>query len=123
MSALEWSVLSFFLGLLLGHWLAIGRDRRKEFNESAGPVREWILLQLDHPEWGLSEPPTLVERDAFVQRLGVIRRASFNRLWAEMIEEYARNVRQDPETGFPIYTRSEALWQIFKQIEPITRAR
>jgi hypothetical protein len=29
------SVLTFLLGLVLGHWLAIGRDKRKEFNAAA----------------------------------------------------------------------------------------
>ena len=29
------SLVTFFLGLLLGHWLSIGRDKRKEFNEKA----------------------------------------------------------------------------------------
>lgn len=123
MSALGWSVLSFFLGLLLGHWLAIGRDRRKEFNESAAPVREWILRQLDRPEGALSEQPTLMERDAFVQRLGFRKRARFSRLFAEMNDEYSRNLRQDPETGVLIYTGSKLLPEILKQIEPMTRAR
>src|SRR5690606_31163438 len=31
------SFLTFLLGLLLGNWLAIGRDKRKEFNEAGSP--------------------------------------------------------------------------------------
>jgi len=123
MSVLAWSALSFFLGLLLGHWLAIGRDRRKEFNESAAPLREWVLRQLDRPDGGISELPTLMERDSFVQRLGFIKRARFNRLFAAMNDEYSRNLRQDPETGILIYTRSELLPEILKKIEPMTRNR
>jgi len=30
-----WSIISFGLGLFLGHWLAVHRDRRKKFNEIA----------------------------------------------------------------------------------------
>jgi len=123
MSALGWSVLSFFLGLLLGHWLAIGRDRRKEFNESAWPVRKWILGQLANPNWGVVDRPALAEIDAFVQRLGFRERGRFKLLLDEMDAEYARSLRQDPETGVIIYTRSELLPKIFKQIEPMTRAR
>jgi hypothetical protein len=29
------SLLTFFMGLGIGHWLALGRDKRKEFNEQA----------------------------------------------------------------------------------------
>jgi hypothetical protein len=32
---LTWSVLSFLLGIVFGHWLSVHRDQRKEFNEVA----------------------------------------------------------------------------------------
>jgi hypothetical protein len=31
------------LGALLGHWLALGRDYRKEFNRAAAPLQETLL--------------------------------------------------------------------------------
>ena len=34
-----WAVLSFGLGIFFGHWLAKGRDKRKEFNDIADVVR------------------------------------------------------------------------------------
>ena len=123
MSPLAWSVLSFFLGLILGHWLNLGRDKRKEFNESAAPLREWVLRLLDWPSLGLFEMPTLMQKDSFVQRLGFIKRARFNRLLAELAEEYSRSSRQDAETGAMIYTENEAISQILKKIEPLTRNR
>ena len=33
------SALTFLLGLALGHWLAVGRDKRKEFNAAAEKFR------------------------------------------------------------------------------------
>jgi hypothetical protein len=49
------SLVTFGLGLLLGNWLAIGRDRRTEFNEVAQTLRESL--------------PSPVEIDALHQRL------------------------------------------------------
>lgn len=40
--------VTFLLGLLLGNRLAIGRDRRKEFNEAVAPMRTWLLRAKDN---------------------------------------------------------------------------
>jgi len=37
------SLITFALGLLLGNWMAIGRDKRKEFNEVAEPMAEALM--------------------------------------------------------------------------------
>jgi len=36
--SLSWSILSFLLGTVFGHWLSLNRDRRKEFNELADKI-------------------------------------------------------------------------------------
>lgn len=38
------SILTFLAGLYIGNRQAIGRDRRKEFNEAAEPVIEYFYL-------------------------------------------------------------------------------
>lgn len=59
------SLLTFFLGLLLGHWLAIGRDKRKEFNDANFPIRSWLLEEKDGPAC-YSKWPSVVEFDRFM---------------------------------------------------------
>lgn len=41
------SLITFLLGLLIGNRLAIGRDRRKEFNEFTYPLYRKIISFLD----------------------------------------------------------------------------
>lgn len=43
---ISYGAVSFLTGLLIGNRLAIGRDKRKEFNEAACPIREVLLQQL-----------------------------------------------------------------------------
>jgi hypothetical protein len=44
-----WAVFSFLAGLILGHWLNLDRDKRKEYNEVALPVRKSLLKELEDP--------------------------------------------------------------------------
>jgi hypothetical protein len=55
-ASLLWSALSFFGGLILGHWLAIGRDKRKELNE----VSEAVYLALEKEKKGHGKPSPLI---------------------------------------------------------------
>lgn len=70
------SLLTFLLGLLLGNWLAIGRDKRKEFNEAVAPIRSWLLRAKDSPD-PFSRWPSDQEVDRFVHYLAPWRRAKF----------------------------------------------
>jgi hypothetical protein len=38
-----WSVLTFLLGVLFGHWVALHRDKRKEYNEIVDRLRKQML--------------------------------------------------------------------------------
>ena len=42
-------ILMFLCGALLGHWLSIGRDKRKEFNELADTIRSRFEKQAANP--------------------------------------------------------------------------
>ncbi len=60
-------LLTFLLGVLLGHRTALGRDRRKEFNEACDPVRAWALAEAKGPS-AYRAAPGLVEWDRLQQR-------------------------------------------------------
>lgn len=70
------SLLTFFVGLLLGNWLAIGRDKRKEFNEAAAPIRGWLIGEKDAPG-PHGNRPSNQEVDRFVHYLWRCKRSSF----------------------------------------------
>jgi len=62
------SFLTFLLGLILGHWLALGRDKRKEFNEAVAPIRNWLLTEQNGPS-PYNKRPSLHEIDLFLHYL------------------------------------------------------
>ena len=70
-------VLTFLLGLVAGHRLTLGRDRRKERNEAAMPIREWLLRQVERPS-PYGKQPGLADQDAFVQCLPSRERKGFS---------------------------------------------
>jgi hypothetical protein len=69
-------LLTFFLGTVFGHWLAVFRDKRKEFNDAAPPVRTWLLNDIQKPSPDRN-PPTKIELDTFVSNLGIVDRIKF----------------------------------------------
>jgi cbb3-type cytochrome oxidase subunit 3 len=98
-------LLTFLLGLILGNWLAIGRDKRKEFNDAAAPVRAWLLKVKDDPSPSASWP-TDQQRDLFVSCLPWWRRRSFRQHWEAYREAHHAALNQDPSTGDTSYNRN-----------------
>lgn len=72
------SFLTFLLGLLLGNWLAIGRDKRKEFNEAVTPIRGWLLRARDKPS-PYDRWPSEQEVDRFIHYLLPWQRSGFKK--------------------------------------------
>lgn len=42
-------VLTFLIGMIVGHWLTIIRDKRKEYNELVAPLRKEISAEASRP--------------------------------------------------------------------------
>jgi hypothetical protein len=43
-------MLGVFVGAIIGHWLSLGRDKRKEFNQATEIMRKTANIQLDSME-------------------------------------------------------------------------
>jgi len=71
------SSFTFLLGFIISNWLAIGRDKRKEFNEAAAPIRGWLLKAKDCPHPN-TRSPSEQEFDRFVHYLWPLQRRAFH---------------------------------------------
>src|SRR5262245_32374757 len=78
MTSTLFSLLTFFLGLVLGNWLAVGRDKRKEFNEAVAPIRSWLLAETEAPS-PFHKRPSSEEIDLFTHYLWPWQRSAFYR--------------------------------------------
>lgn len=77
------SLLTFGLGVLMGHQLTLLRDRRQEFNAAARPIREWLLKVILQPD-GNWPKPGVGEMHEFTSRLSQGNRVRF----ADAIDRY-----------------------------------
>ena len=119
------SVVTFVLGLLLGHRLAIGRDKRKEFNEAALPIRGWLIEQdnrlqdgrFDHYEGS----PSPLQMDTFVSCLSARERDRF----VAVLEDYREETSKGGSTayGAMVYENPDAIRQAIHGLIPFTNRR
>lgn len=76
--AIASSFLTGLLGLLIGNRLAIGRDRRKEFNALADPIRILLLREKERPNLS-GAAPNKVDLAVLRERLPFWKRRRFDR--------------------------------------------
>lgn len=98
-------VLTFFLGLVLGHWLSLGRDRRKEYNDALEPVRA-LILDISRCPSPNSKRPSATQLDALEGRMGVLRRKRWRVSWENLLTQL-RATEQDA-AGQPLLRSPEA---------------
>jgi hypothetical protein len=103
------SFLTFLLGLLIGHRFGLQRDKRKEFNEAARPIRDFLIEEVSKPN-AYRKFPSRSELDAFAQCLPGRRRRAFQTSWRSLLEAWEQ-VETDAWGGREV-----------KDPEPIRRA-
>ena len=116
------SLLTFCLGALFGNRLAIARDRRKEFNAAAGPIRKYLLAEINGGALG-GRPPSNMEMDDFIYRLSWIKRRRFLKAYKEQQEEREKSFRQNPNTGEVYYESTEGIIESLKKCLPYTNPK
>ncbi len=52
MEKLSIAILSCLIGVIIGHWLSLGRDRRKEHNDVVLPIKQKVLEHIDYLDDG-----------------------------------------------------------------------
>ncbi|MBK5204325.1 MAG: hypothetical protein JJD98_02640 [Polaromonas sp.] len=89
---------TFLLGLLIGHRFALGRDRRKEFNDAVRPIRAKLLEGLGRVNYMSYIPDAIDSHDLKIHMSRRQWRATSAALNA--YKEACGNYRQD-EIGGP----------------------
>ena len=114
------SIVTFALGLFFGHRLALGRDKRKEFNEAAEPIRDWLLREEERP-YPYAHFPSTLELDTFAYCLKPMTRKRFN----AAMDAYRRELERSGSTAYEgmVYEDPESARQAVRRLMPFTRRR
>lgn len=114
-------LLTFFVGLGFGHWLALGRDKRQEFNEAALPIREWLLCEIKSPS-PMAHSPSDIELDIFIQCLPVWKRRGFRSAYEEQKQERKNALTRD-SVGGVLYAEDQRIVEALCKCLPYTERK
>ncbi|MDP2759460.1 MAG: hypothetical protein Q8O64_03510 [Sideroxyarcus sp.] len=116
------SLVTFLLGLLLGHWLRIEGDKRKEFNEVALRIRVALKSSLSgdgHCHAGVKRE----DMELFSHLLRWWQRGGFTEAWALYEAECKNCQTQDPVYGSVVYQKTERLEKLLQDVISFTVLR
>lgn len=114
-------LLTFFIGLGLGHWLALGRDKRREFNDAALPIREWLLGQIQRPS-PMSHSPADIEIDLFIQCMPIWNQRGFSSAYEKQKRARKKAIARDSAGGV-FYAEDERIIEALRKCLPYTERK
>jgi hypothetical protein len=115
------SLLTFFLGLIIGNRLALNRDRRKEYNNFVQPIRSWLLLELKDPSPYRAEPSRM-EMDNFIHYLPMWKRKKFQDYLNDLKKIQEQNSYVN-DVGQVFYENEEDIKTIIKKCLSYTKKK
>lgn len=116
------SLVTFLLGLLLGHWLRIEGDKRKEFNEVALRIRVALKSSLSgdgHCHAGIDPK----DMELFSHLLRWWQKSCFTKAWASYEDECKNCQTQNAVYGSVEYQKTERLEKLLQRVITFTELR
>ena len=103
-----WPLVTFVVGVWLGHRSALRRDRRNDFNRAAAPVRALLRAAVASPS-PMNRGPSVAELDMLEQFFGSRRsRSAWESAWQQYEAACNQQLRKD-SFGGAIYARPEVV--------------
>ena len=87
LAELLWTVSGFIAGSIFGHWLALGRDKRRERREAVWQLRQWAVEGQDLIREGL--PASQLQGDEWKRAKPVLSKTERARL-SQLLDEFDR---------------------------------
>jgi hypothetical protein len=114
-------LFTFAAGLLIGHRLSLGRDKRKEFNEAVQPIRAYFLAESENPSAYRKQPLTS-ELDLLFYKIHVWDRRKLRKAIAAFhVEKQAAEVRN--KLGEVLYGETKTIKEAANHVLRCTRFR
>lgn len=107
----------FLVGLLVGHRLELGRDKRKEFNEISHQLRSKLLEEKESPS-PYSAVANKVEIDQFESVLPFWQLSCFRKAWNAYDYAKKKSIKRDPDYGSISFENHD---EIIKYIDRLLR--
>ena len=102
--------------------ITFARDKRREFNDAARPIRAYLLAEMNGHTLGRL-PPSQSEEADFLASLSWFKRRGFLRAYNKQRTERQLNFRQDIKTGKVYYESTEGILNAIKECIPYTDPR
>ena len=103
--------LGFLIGLLLGHWLHLGRDKRQEFNKAATPISITLLNEAKDPS-PMTAGLTDIEAKMFIELLYFWQRKRFYKTWNDYSQLKKNSIIRDSFGGASYENKSTIIEHI-----------